>query len=221
MWASRPRLGERKEHLFQAAKRLRRIARRRERREFLDCPFAADASGAEQYEAVAKPGRIADLVDREEERPPTCGMCAQCRRNVARLAQVETVERFVDEECGLRRKKSDRQKRALPLPFGERADPLAQERAEIELLDHFVAKIRPAAEETDREVERPTQRLRGPGSNTVGNVEEQRRTTASLDRPARRTHGPAIGRQHARQAFEQRRLARAVWTDESEHFARA
>src|SRR5271157_1137559 len=86
-------LGERKEYLFKVLGWPRRVLRCRQRRQFGDRAFAAHPPAAEQHEPVAEARGIADLMNREEERPPAGRVRAQSRRQVARLAQVEAIER--------------------------------------------------------------------------------------------------------------------------------
>src|SRR5690348_16428575 len=62
-------LGECKEHLFEVLVLSRGIARRRQRRQFLDRAFAAHTAAAQQHEPVTEARRIADLMYREEKRP--------------------------------------------------------------------------------------------------------------------------------------------------------
>src|SRR5579859_3375526 len=45
--------------------------------EFGDGAFAADASAAEEDEAIAEAGGVGDLVDREEQRSPASGVGPQ------------------------------------------------------------------------------------------------------------------------------------------------
>src|SRR3954469_17674248 len=61
-------LCERKEHLFEVARRAR-TARGGERSELVERAFAADPSAAQQHEAIAHPRRVVDLMNRQEHRP--------------------------------------------------------------------------------------------------------------------------------------------------------
>ena len=160
------------------------MARRGQRREFRHRAFAAHAPAAEQHEAVAEARGIADLMNREEQRPPAGRVRAQGGGNVARLAQVEALERLVDEQRRLGRQQADGQQDALALAFRERADGLVQQLAQIELLHDFVAKRRLAAEKTDREIERPSHRT----ARATGRCRREHRTGANGAR-ARRPAG--------------------------------
>src|SRR6185503_18561208 len=55
--------------------------------------LAADAAGAEQDKAIADARGVADLVNRQEQRAPGRGVRAERGADLARLAQVEPVER--------------------------------------------------------------------------------------------------------------------------------
>src|SRR6187402_845426 len=87
-------LGERKEHLFEVA-RAGGAARRRQRRELVDRAFAADASGAQEHEAIADAGGVGDLMDRQEQRASAADVLGEHRRDFARLSEIEPVERLV------------------------------------------------------------------------------------------------------------------------------
>src|SRR4051812_6281897 len=101
------RLGEGKEDLFQIVVRPRWPARQSERLEILERALATHTAAAEEHEAVAQPRGVADLVDREKQRAPARGMALKDGCHVPRLAQIETVEGFVDEERGLWGEKPD------------------------------------------------------------------------------------------------------------------
>ena len=188
--------------------------------EFLNRAFPADAPAAEQHKPVAKTRRVADLMNREKERSAPRRVRSQCRGDVARLTQIQTLERLVDQQRRLPREQANPQKGALSLAFGERADRLPQQAAQIKLIDHFVAQLRSSAKKPDSEIECPPHGLRRPWSDTVGNVKQQRRSFACFHRPAASTHRAAFERQNTRQALEQRRLAGPVGTDQPEHLAR-
>ena len=61
-------------------------------------------------------------------------MRPQRTRHVSALPQVQPVEGFVGEQDRLRRQQADREERALPLAFGQRADRRVHQRREIELV---------------------------------------------------------------------------------------
>src|SRR5437868_12812882 len=63
--------------------------------ELFDGALAADAAAAQEHEAIADPRGVADLVDGEKERPPARGVRAQGGADLARLAQVESIEGLV------------------------------------------------------------------------------------------------------------------------------
>jgi hypothetical protein len=85
-------LRKRKERLFQIAR-----GQVRQGRQPVQRSLSADASAAQEHEAIADASGIGDLVDREEQGPAACGVSAQGGGNVAALPQVETVERLVGE----------------------------------------------------------------------------------------------------------------------------
>ena len=118
---------------------------RRQGRKLRAGALAADAPAAEEDEAITEARRVADLVDGEEERASAGGVHAQCCRDIAGLAQVETLERLVDQQGGLGREQSDAEQGALALAFGKGADRLSQQLAKIELRYDFLAKIRATA----------------------------------------------------------------------------
>src|SRR6266511_2250653 len=142
--------GERKEDLFEIRGRGRR-PHPCPRRELGDRAFAADATVAQEDETIADARGVGDLVDRQKQRPPGLRVRAQRGRQLARLAQVEAVERLVGQQDRLRHQQADRQQRALALTFRQRADGRIEDGRQIELADDFVAPIG-AAEEIDGEL---------------------------------------------------------------------
>src|SRR5439155_10249944 len=196
---------ERKEHLFEVAAR-RGAARGGERRQFRQRPLAASASAAQQHEAIADARGVADLVNRQEHRAPGRRVRAQRLRDLAALPQVEAVEGLIGEKQRLRHQQPDREQRALALPFRQVADCDVQDRRQLEALDHLVAKRQPAAEEAEREIDRPSHRLRRPRRDRIGKIEERAGTLANPQRTAVARQRARVERQHAAHALEQRRL---------------
>ena len=189
----------------------------------VDRAFAADAAAAQQHEPIAEARRIADLMDRQEQRPPARRVGAQAAAMSRRLAQVEAVERLVDEQqraaASAGRCASSARFR---WPFDSVPIGLSSSGPRSSRSHDLVAQLalRPPKNPM-REIERPAHRLRRPRRDAVGHVEQHaERSRAPTDRPSARERA-AVERQHARQAFEQRGLARAVGTDEAEHLARA
>src|SRR5689334_9985532 len=155
-------------------------------------------------------------MNRQEQRASLTDVRAKGLSDFSRLAQVETIERFVREEQRLRRQETDRQHRPLALPFRQAADWHVQKRRQLEPLDHLLVR-RESAKETRREIERPSQGLCRPGCDGIRNIEEPRRLTSWDHHLAVDGDRPSVARQHAREAFEQRRLAGAVGTNQAEH----
>src|SRR5262249_1646323 len=174
---------ERKEHLFEVAAG-RGAARGGERRQLLQRPFAASSSAAQQHESIARARRIADLMNRQEHRASGRCVRAQRLRRVAALPQVEAVERFVGEQQRLRHQQAAREECALALPFRQVADCGVENRRQLEALDHLVAKMRAAAEEAEREIDRPAHRLRRPRRDRIRQIEERARALARGERTA-------------------------------------
>src|SRR5205823_6823092 len=110
---------------------------------------------------------------------------------------------------------------AFALSFRECADRRVEQRAEIEALHDLFSAIESAAEESEREIERPAHRLRGPGRDRVRQIKEDCGALARCQRAVVPAEGTGIERQHAAEAFEQGGLAGAIRSDEAEHFAPA
>ena len=156
-------------------------------------------------------------MDRQEQRATGGRMIAQRGADLPRLAQIQAIERLVAEQDRMRRQHSDCEHGALALPFRQRAEPRGEERRQIEPLDDLFPAIRRALEEADGEVQRPVDRLRGPGRDRIGNVEDLRRARASPQGMTVKLDAARFVRQNAREALEQRRLSGAIRTDEAEH----
>jgi hypothetical protein len=193
--------------------------RRNARCELLDRSFAAPAAAAEKHEPIAHARRVGNLMDREKQRAPRRGVIAQRGADLARLAQIEAVERLVAQQDRMRRQHADGQHRPLALPFRERAQRRSQQRREREAFDHLALPVRAAAEKADGEIERPSHRLRGPGRDRIRQVEKARRPRARRRRFSVDRDGSSVVGQHAGNALEQRRLAGAVGADEAEDLA--
>ena len=87
--------------------------------EVIHRPLANDAPVAQQNQAVADPRRVSELMNGEEQRPPCRGVLAEHPHRVARLAQIEAIEGFVQQEKRMRRQQSHRQQDAFVLAFGQ------------------------------------------------------------------------------------------------------
>ena len=190
------------------------------RRQLRRGPLAADAAAAQQNEAIADAGGVDDLVDGQDERASGGGAAAQRVADVAGLAQVEAVERLVADDHRLRRQERDREQRPLPLPLRQGADGRVEDRRQVEILYDAVDVAGAPAEETDREVKSPSDRLRRPRGDGVGQVEEVPVALAS-EGDAVRVDAAGVTGDQPREALQQRRLARPVGSDNAEHFAGA
>ena len=140
------------------------------------------------------------------------------RGDVAALTQIEAVERFVGEQHRLRHQQADGEERALALPFRQAADGGVEQRRDVEPLHDLVAQMRAAAEESEREVDRPAHRLCRPRHDGVGQIEERGAARAVAHRLTVVQQRSRVERQHAAEALEQRGLSGAVWTDQAKHF---
>ena len=69
-------------------------------------------------------------------------------------------------------------------------------------------------------MESPPDGLRRPGRDAVGQIEHRRRAFGRRQDATVCFDGSAVGRQHAAETFEQRRLTGTVGADEAEHLAR-
>src|SRR6266850_2701213 len=100
-------LGERKKYLFQVLGYLRQRVRFRLGCELRHSALATHASTTEQHKPVAETRCVADLMNRQKKRPPAGNACSERGRNVACLAQVETVKGLVDEQRRLGSQQAD------------------------------------------------------------------------------------------------------------------
>src|SRR5258705_13330593 len=91
--------GERKEDVLQAGRDQLGLAA-----QLVERPSAAHRTVREQHETVADAFGIGELMEREYERAPGRCNAANEPHHIARLPQIETIERLVHEEERLRRK---------------------------------------------------------------------------------------------------------------------
>src|SRR5262249_3765204 len=98
------RLCKRKKQVFQSVR-----TAVSHRAEFVERPFATNAPVAQEHESIANARRVADLMNREHERAALGGVMAQRLGDVARLPEVQAVERFVGEQHRLWRQQAEGQ----------------------------------------------------------------------------------------------------------------
>src|SRR5262249_310850 len=108
-------LCEGKEDLLEIGRQIVADALARKCRERIKPPLGNDAAPAQEHETIADLCGIRDLMDGQEERAVRRQMLAERGSRVSALPQVETLERFVDEEDRLRRKQAKREQRAFAL----------------------------------------------------------------------------------------------------------
>jgi hypothetical protein len=128
---------------------------------------------------------------------------------------------LVAHQNRLRRQEPDGQHRALALTLGQGADPLIEDRPQVEIGRHVVHVVRSAPQEADGELQGPADGLRRPRRDHVREVEEGSDPAGRIERPAAERDFSCVARQHASQALEERRLPRTVRPDDAEHFPAA
>jgi hypothetical protein len=118
---------ERKEDVLQRASLVdRRLGHARS--ELVERALAADQSIAQEHEPVADPRGVADLMDRQEQRPPGGCHLAKQSGHFTRLPEVEAVERFVEQQDRVRSNQPHGQQHALPLSLRQLVHPPPQQR---------------------------------------------------------------------------------------------
>src|SRR4051812_29619657 len=122
--------GERKEHLLE--RRVPVLAEPGVDTQFVQRALTDGTAAAQQHEAIAHAHRIAKLVDRQEECASRARFGAQHGHRLARLPQVEPVERFIQEQQWLSRQKPHREQDALVLTLGQGAEPAVPQMANAE-----------------------------------------------------------------------------------------
>ena len=128
-------LRERKEDLFEIVAGRSRRARRRERRQLVERAFAAHAAAAQQHEAIADARRVADLMDRQEQRAAgrrRARAASRRRRGSGAGRGRRTARRPAAAGCGVSRPIASSAR--LRWPFDSAADRRVEQRLEIEPL---------------------------------------------------------------------------------------
>ena len=130
--------------------------------ELVERAFAAHAARAKQHEAIADARRLADLMNREEQRParaPRDRAAVDRRRDSGAGRAPRTAHRASRTGCGISSPIASSARFRWPLdnaPIGD-----VQERREVEPAQHLVARapwrLR-AAEQTRGEIESPVER---------------------------------------------------------------
>src|SRR6202022_121724 len=85
--------GERKEHVLQSRRGLSSM-----RAKLIERPDTAHASVRKQHEAITDTLGVAQLMDGEDERASSGGGFAQHVHDLARLSQIEAVERLIHQQ---------------------------------------------------------------------------------------------------------------------------
>src|SRR3954466_9191796 len=183
--------------------------------------LADDASVAEEDEAIADARRVVQLMNGEEQRASGRRHPAQERTHLADLAEIESVERLVEQQHRLRGEQRERDEHALSLTLGERAGALECKWREVERACDLRDVASRGTLQRGREVEYPRDALVGPGEDAVRHVEERVAPLGWRERPSAARDASAVGGEQAGETLEERRLARAVWSDETEHLAGA
>src|SRR6185503_5408460 len=111
------KLGERKEDLLDAT-----FSQTSPRTQFVDRAFRYRLSVIQQHQPVANSARVDKLMNRQQERTSTCRLALQQRHHVARLSQVQTIERFVEQQQRVRRQQPEPQHAPFALAFRKRAE---------------------------------------------------------------------------------------------------
>src|ERR1039458_1823563 len=94
-------LREGKKHLLQAP-----IGQPGRSPQLVERSFAYHAAAAQQHQAVADARRVVQLVDGKKQRAALRRGVAQQRHYIARLPEIQAVERFVEQQQRMRRQQS-------------------------------------------------------------------------------------------------------------------
>src|SRR3954467_9251018 len=104
----RTRSRKRKEDLLESA---------HSRGQFVERSLGHGAAVIEEEKSIAYARGVAELVNGEDERAAVRGIAAQHVHDLTRLAEIETIERFVEQQNRSRNRESERDVEPLRLPF--------------------------------------------------------------------------------------------------------
>ena len=206
--------GGRKEEVLQSARGhpgLRAQVRER--------PDATDPAVREQHEAVTDPLGVDQLMNGQNKGAPIARDLADHAHDLARLPEVEAVERLVHQQQGLRRDQRERQHEPAAIAFRQCADALAQNRRKAECADRFCGDPSGPAIGGREEFKQACHVLVFPGAHAVRQVEHELATLRQGRGVAAPEDVTAVRGHKARDRFQQGGLARAVGSDEAEHLA--
>src|ERR1700759_5542972 len=119
--SSTPKLRERKEHVLQRAGGETGL-----REQLIEPAGGGGAAIVQQQKAVADAGGVAQLMNREDERASFRVAPAEQCSHEARLTEIETIERLVEQQERLRRRDRERHAEPFRLAFRERFQLLLQ-----------------------------------------------------------------------------------------------
>ena len=148
-------------------------------------------------------------------------MRAKDGHDVARLTQIETVERLVEHQQRVRREQPERDHHATMLALRELAESRAEQRGERQRARDVGERIGRGTVDAGGKAQHPGDRLVGEWTNAVGHEVEDPLPFVGLDGCSiTRDRTQSRGR-HAREAPEQCRLSGAVRSNQPEDFAGA
>src|ERR1700730_10382730 len=165
-------LCEGKEDLLEIRRQVLARALARNGGEHVTRALGDDATATQEHEAIADLGRIRDLVDGQKERAIRRNMLAQRGGGFAALAQIQALERLVDQEYRLWGEQPEREQGPFALSFGQSADRHSHQRRQGEIGDHLLVDFPTTTKEAEAVFQHPAHRLVRPWSNAIRDVEE-------------------------------------------------
>src|SRR6516165_10494623 len=113
--------GERKEDILQSSR-----SKSGARAQLFERTRTANSAAGEQYETIAYPLGIHQLMNGDKQRAPARRRFANELHHVPRLPEIEAVERLVHQEQRLRREQRESQRQAPGVSLRQCGDSLAQ-----------------------------------------------------------------------------------------------
>jgi hypothetical protein len=135
------------------------------------------------------------------------------------LPEIETVERLVHEQEGVRRQQCERQHQAAAEALRQRAHALAQHRPEAERANDLRDGALSPAIHGHEQLDHPGDILIFPGPQSVRQVEQELAAMRQADRSIAPKNPAGVGGDDAGDRLHERGLAGAIGSDQAEHLA--
>ena len=156
----------------------------------------------------------------ENERPAASGLVAEHIDDLARLPQIEAVERLIHQQDGMRRQQRQRQQKATVIPLRQRMYALVEDGPESHRSDRVCGLCRRSPVDACKKRHHLGGRLVPIRAHAIRQIKECVAPLRRRQRLAMPENLSGIRGKEADNRFQQSGLAGAIRSDNAEHLAR-